>query len=312
MTVKTVEAPYKPSFAEMLKGYVDLTRVHFSLAWPLLFCSGLVLAFQDYGGFSWSLTIRAALIGLFGFVAGIVLNDYVDRELDTKDVEFNRLTRYWRPFGKRPIPSGRISPQKALILFVALAVLTTILIATLPFPHSLYVLGLMLLSYVLEVFYQVKKRRQSFPVSQLVGRLDFALFPVAGYLCAGNPDVTALAYFVFFYPWVIAHLGVNDLADVRNDQARGMNTVTMLYGLGGTARWILGFSILHVLVSPFFLVQLGTIARAGILVGFVLLGVANVLIVRQKSPKAGLIALPVFHASLLVYASGIILDYALV
>ena len=127
MTVKSADAEYKPGLVETLKGYVDLTRVHFSLAWPLLFCSGLVLAFQNYGGFSWSLTIRAALIGLFGFVAGIVLNDYVDRELDEKDVEFNRLTRYWRPFGKRPIPSGRISPQKALGLFLVLAVLTTLL-----------------------------------------------------------------------------------------------------------------------------------------------------------------------------------------
>jgi len=311
VTVETFDAQYKPSLVEMLKGYVDLTRVHFSLAWPLLFCSGLVLAFQNYGGFSWSLTIRAALIGLFGFVAGIVLNDYVDRELDKKDVEFNRLTRYWRPFGKRPIPSGRISPQKALGLFLVLTVLTTLLIITLPFPHSLYVLVLMLLSYALEVFYQVKKRDQKFPVSQFVGRLDFALFPIAGYLCVGHPDMTALAYFVFFYPWVIAHLGVNDLADVSNDQARGMNSVTMLYGLDGTARWILGFSILHVLVSPFFLMQLGTVARVGILIGFLLLGLANLLIMRQKSPKAGLIALPIFHASLLIYAAAIILNYAL-
>jgi 4-hydroxybenzoate polyprenyltransferase len=311
MTAKIIEAPYKPSLVEILKGYVDLTRVHFSLAWPLLFCSGLVLAFQNDGSFSWSLTIRAVLIGLFGFVAGIVLNDYVDRELDKKDVEFNRLTRYWRPFGKRPIPSGRITPQQALGLFLVLAILTTILIATLPFPHSLYVFGLMLLSYALEVFYQVKKRDQKFPVSQLLGRLDFALFPVAGYLCAGHLDVTALAYFVFFYPWVIAHLAVNDLADVKNDQARGMNSVTMLYGLGGTARWILAFSLLHALVSPFFLMQLGTIARVGILIGFLLLGLANLLIVREKSPRAGLIALPVFHASLLIYAAAIVLDYTL-
>lgn len=310
MTAETVKAPYKPAPKEVLKAYVDLTRAHFLLAWPLLFCSGLMLAFQNYGGFSWSLTIRVALIGLLGFEAGMVLNDYVDRELDRKDVEFDKLTRYWRPFGKRPIPSGLIAPKHALGLFLLLAALTTILIVTLPYPHSLYLFVLMLGSYALEYFYQVKKRSQSLPLAQLLGRLDFALFPVAGYLCYGHLDRTALLYFVCFYPWVIAHLGVNDLVDVTNDEARGMNSVTALYGLEGTARWILIFTMIHFLLAPLFMMELGSIARIGFLLGFFVLILANYKIMKEKSPRAGLIALPMFHASVLIYALGIILDYA--
>jgi 4-hydroxybenzoate polyprenyltransferase len=295
---------------QTLKAYVDLTRVHFALAWPLLFCSGLVLAFQNYGGFSWSLTIRAALIGLFGFTAGIVLNDYVDRELDTKDVEFNRLTRYWRPFGMRPIPAGLLSPRHVLLVFLFLVALTTALIATLPLPHSLYVFALMVISFGLEIFYQVRKRNQRFPLSQLVGRLDFALFPVAGYLCHGHPDRTGLFYFLLFYPWVIAHLGVNDLVDIKNDRARDMNTVTFLYGLDGTVWWILLWTILHLLLSPLFLRELGSIALGGFLVGFILLSLANYKMLRDRNSRAGLIALPLYHASMLAYAVSIILDYA--
>ena len=299
------------SLKQSFKAYVDLTRAHFVLAWPLLFCSGLALAFGEYGGFSWSLTIRAALIGMLGFVAAMVLNDYVDREMDRKDVEFDRLTHYWRPFGRRPIPAGLVSPRRALVLFMVLVALTVGLIATLPFPHSLYLLGLMALSYVLEYFYQVRKRNQSFPLSQLVGRLDFALFPVAGYLCHGGPDRLALLYFVAFYPWVLAHLGVNDLVDVRNDRARGMNTVTVLYGQAGTVTWILAFSILHVLLAVPFLRQVGTIAEGGFLAGFLVLGVANWLIVKEQSPRAALIALPLFHLSLVIYSLSLILDAAL-
>ena len=67
-------------------------------------------------------------------------------------------------------------------------------------PHLLF-------SYSVEVFYQVRKRKQRFPLAQLAGRTDFALFPVAGYLCIGNPDATALLYFLFFYPFAQAHLG---------------------------------------------------------------------------------------------------------
>jgi len=295
---------------ESLKAYIDLTRAHFFFAWPLLFCSGLMLAFQNYGGFSWSLTIRAALIALLGFEAGFVLNDYVDKEVDKKDVEFDRLTRYWRPFKRRPIPSGQISPRKALGLFFLLVVLTSVLIATLPYPNSLYLFVLMVFSYSMEYFYQVRKRNQGSPFAQLLGRVDFALFPVAGYLCYGSPDKSALLFFVFFYPWVIAHLGVNDLIDIENDRSREMKTVTVLYGMKGTVNWILLFTIIHFVVAPLFMIELGPIAVVGFMLAFFLLAIANYILNREKSSEAGLKALPIFHLTMLVYAISIILDYA--
>ncbi len=146
---------------ETPKAYLNLLRVHFLPAWPLTFCSGLVLAFANYGGFSLLLTIKAALIGLFGFEAGFVLNDYVDRNRDKLDVEF-MLTRYWRPFKSRPIPSGQISSKSVLLLFILLAGITSALIFTLPSPNSFYVFAIMLYSYGIEVFYQVKKRDQKY------------------------------------------------------------------------------------------------------------------------------------------------------
>jgi 4-hydroxybenzoate polyprenyltransferase len=294
-----------------LKAYVDLTRAHFALCWPLLFCSGLLLAFKNYGGFSWSLLIRAALMGLFGLEAGMVLNDYVDREVDKKDVEFDRLTRYWRPFRERPIPSGLISPQRARGLFLLLVVLCLALVATLPYPNSLYLLLIMPLSYLLEYFYQVKKRDQKLPLAQLLGRIDVSLFPVAGYLCLGHPDRTAWRLFIFFYPWILAHLGVNDLVDIENDRARGMKTVTVLYGQAGTAGWILFFTALHFLAAPLILTELGAVAAVGFTIGFLLLAAANTLIMREKDPQAGLRALPLFHLTMAIYVSSIILDYVL-
>jgi 4-hydroxybenzoate polyprenyltransferase len=295
---------------ESLKAYLDLTRAHFSFCWPLLFCSGLLLAFKNYGGFSWSLIIRAALIGLCGLEAGMVQNDYVDREMDKKDVDSDKLTRYWRPFRKRPIPSGLISPRSALGLFLLLVILCLILVATLPYPNFLYLVFIMPLSYSMQYFYQVKKKSQHFPLAQLLGRMDVSLFPVAGYLCYGHPDKTVLRLLLFFYPWIMAHLGVNDLVDVDNDEARGMKTVTVLYGLTGTARWILFFTIVHILLTPLLLIELGGIARVGFIIGFLLLGVANYVIVRQPSPAAGLKAISLFHLTMAIYVSSIILDYA--
>jgi len=294
-----------------LRAYIDLLRLQFFFAWPLLFCSGYLLATSVYGGFSWPALIHAALIGFFGFEAGLVLNDYVDREYDKFDIEHDRLTRYWRVFGSRPVSEGLISPGNAIGLFFVLVVLTTGLILALPYPNSLFVLGTMIVCYILEVFYQVKKRNQHIPVAQLAGRIDFALFPVAGYLCAGPPDTTALLYFAFFYPFAIAHLGANDLIDVMNDRERGMNTITTLYGERGTAYWIAGFTVANITMAVLFMTQLGWIGRAGIVLGLVLLAIANIVILKYQTPDACLKVLPLFHVTMLVYAGSIVLNSAL-
>lgn len=291
-----------------LKAYADLLRLHFFFAWPLLFCSGYLLATITYGLFSWSYLIRVLIIGLLGFEGGLVLNDYIDREYDRRDTEFGKLTKYWRVFGTRPIPAGLISPKNALLFFLILAFSAFILIATLPYPHSLYVALIMFYCYAVEAFYQVKKRHQSFPIAQLVGRTDFALFPVAGYLCAGFPDLTALLYFLFFYPFAMAHLGVNDLADVTNDRARGLQTIPLLYGSSGTVRWIVVFFLIHVLCACLFMVQLGVISRIGIILGLCLLVFASVSLIRDPTERKALAVLPLFHLSMIFYAGSLVLD----
>jgi 4-hydroxybenzoate polyprenyltransferase len=291
-----------------LKPYLDLTRIHFFFVWPLLFCSGLFLSFSRYGGFSWGLVGRAALVAFLGFEAGFVLNDLVDGDLDSRDVEHS-LTRYWRPFGTRPIPSGSVSRGQAWALFIGLAAGASALIVTLPYPNSVYVFAIMVYSYLMEAFYQVRKRGQTSPLAQLLGRTDFSLFPVAGYLCNGRPDGVALLYFLFFYPFAQAHLGANDIIDVVNDEARGLATVPLLYGRGGTKRWIFGFTVLHAAAALLFARVHGSAAIVGLGVGLLLLAAANLLIHRGESQGDWLRALPLFHVAMLVYVVSIIVDY---
>jgi len=295
----------------ILRAYIDLLRLQFFFAWPLLFCSGYLLATSVYGGFTWPTLINTVLIGFFGFEAGFILNDYVDRNYDKKDIEKDKLTKYWRVFGSRPVSEGLISPGKALGLFLIFALITSLLVLTLPYPHSLYVLVIMYICYALEVFYQLKKRDQRFPVAQLAGRIDFALFPVAGYLCAGVPDITVLLYFGFFYPFAMAHLGVNDLIDVNNDQVRGMNTITTMFRERGTAYWIATFSGVNVVMALLFMTQLGWIARAGIVFGLILVTIASMVIIKYPLPGTCLKVLPLFHITLLIYAGSIVLDSVL-
>lgn len=294
---------------ETIKAYVDLTRIQFFFVWPLLFLSGLFLSFPAYGGFDWLLVAKAAAIALLGFEAGFVLNDYVDRDLDAKDVEHDKLTKYWRVFGRRPLASGLVPARNALMLFVVLAAAAGALILTLPPPHSYWVLAIMAYSYAVEVFYQLKKRRQGFPLAQLIGRTDFSLFPVAGYLVNGQPDVIPLLYFLFFYPYAQAHLGMNDLIDVANDEARGLKTIPVLYGLRRTGLWVLGFTALHVVGALAFATVLKPAAIVGVAVGLILLIAANIAVQRRPTPESALRVLPMFHVAMLIYTASLILSH---
>jgi len=123
-----------------------------------------------------------------------------------------------------------------------------------------------------------------------------------------DPFHSSLLYFLFFYLFALAHLGVNDLIDVANDRARGMQTIPTLFGLRGTVTWVGGFTVLHAFTALLFASVLGPIGRAGILIGLFLLAVANAVIITRKTPDAGLKVLPLFHIAMLVYAGSIALD----
>jgi 4-hydroxybenzoate polyprenyltransferase len=294
---------------ETVKAYIDLTRIQFFFVWPLLFLSGLFLSFPVYGGFDWLLIAKAAAIALLGFEAGFVLNDYIDRDLDAKDVEHDKLTKYWRLFGRRPIATGNVPARNALMLFIVLAAASVALILTLPPPHSYWVLTIMVYSYIVEVFYQLKKRNQGFPIAQLIGRTDFSLFPVAGYLVNGQPDMIPLIYFLFFYPFAQAHLGINDLIDVANDTVRGLKTIPVLCGLRRTGQWVLGFTALHIIGALVFATVLKPTALIGIALGLILLTFANTAIQKNPTPDSALKVLPMFHVAMLIYTSSIIISY---
>lgn len=295
---------------EKLQAYMDLMRLHFFFVWPILFLAGLFLAFQHHDNFSWLLVTKTALIGFLGFEAGLVLNDIVDSNIDKKDVEFDKMTKYWRAFGKRPISEGLVTRQNAIRLFGVLVLATSILIFTLPILQALYVFGIMIVCYCLEIFYQIKKRKQNFPLAQLIGRIDFTLFPLAGYLCLGAPSIDLLLFGFFFYPLALAHLGVNDISDVANDRAKEMKTIPILYGMKGTAYWILFFTIIHLITTMLFLSVLGTLAIGGFALGFSLIALGNIIILKGKNSYSGMKALPMFHMAMLIYAITIILDYA--
>ncbi|NHJ22675.1 MAG: prenyltransferase [Candidatus Lokiarchaeota archaeon] len=294
------------TFKTKLKAYLDLTRAHFAIVWPLLFISGLLIAFRDNNYFSFPLVITVFFIGLFGFEAGMVLNDIVDRKIDKLGID-NEFTKYWRPFKERPLSADIISFREALIVFLIFVAITIVLIATLPFPNNLYLYIIMIYAYSVEIFYQKKKGHQEFPIAQLVGRTDLTLFPVAGYLCYGNFSITIVYIVLFLYPWAQAHLGLNDLGDYDNDKAKNLKTITILYGIKGNIKWIAYFTVIQIGFAIVLLfLRLGFIALIGFSLSFILLITANISLFKNQTSNTAIKMLPRYHASLLIYILSII------
>lgn len=164
----------------------------------------------------------------------------------------------------------------------------------------------------MEVFYQMVKRKQKFPIAQILGRTDLLLFPIAGYLLFGQFNITIVYYLLFMYPWALAHLGANDLVDIENDEAKGLKTIAGLYGVKGNKIWVHSFSAIQLITSAIFvLFDLTGVAIYGFAVSWALIIFANFKIMKGKEAKDWLKALPMFHASLLVYILTVIIQSAL-
>ncbi|HUW89653.1 MAG TPA: hypothetical protein VMV43_03965, partial [Candidatus Nanopelagicaceae bacterium] len=100
--------------------------------------------------------------------------------------------------------------------------------------------------------------------------------------------------------------------DIENDQAKELKTIAGLYGIKGNKIWVHSFSAAQLITSAIFvLFDLGGVAIYGFAVSWILIILANIKILRGKEPKAWLKALPMFHASLLVYILSIIIQSAL-
>jgi len=96
---------------------------------------------------------------------------------------------------------------------------------------------------------------------------------------------------------------------VANDEAKGLKTIPLLYGTRGTVYWILLFTALHSVGAAFFIGVVGKVATYGIMAGVALLLVANVVVMRGKTSKAWLKALPLFHVAMLAYTVSMIADH---
>ncbi len=284
-----------PRLSSTLYQYALLMRLHrpigiWLLMWPMLWA----LWIAADGHPDERLFIIFMLGALLMRAAGCVINDYADRELDP----FVKRTR------DRPLATRRVSPNEALLLFAALALVAVGLVFMLnPLAQLLAVAGALL-----AITYPFMKR--VFPLPQFYLGAAFGIaVPIA--FAAQSGAVPKLGWLVFLATVVWA--GVYDtlyaMVDREDDAKLGIKSTAILFA--DADRFIIAIMQLMVLVALFLVgreMKYGSWYWVGLGAGALLFTWQQWLI-RKREPERCFQAFNNNHYFGLVVFLGILLHY---
>ncbi len=195
-------AVVQPTLAADLK---ELTRARLNLMVVLTCAIGFVLAVQ--GPFPVLLFLHA-VVGTALIAAGSsVLNQVLERDVDA----------LMKRTADRPIPSGRMSPDRALAIGVLLSVVGLLQLTFWVNPLTAFLGAVTLVGYLF--VYTPMKRRTS--LATVVGAIPGAIPPVMGWAALrGRIDAEAGALFGILFLWQLPHFLAIAWA-YREDYKRG-------------------------------------------------------------------------------------------
>ena len=238
---------------DRMAAFVELTKPRIAAMLVLTAAAGFYLGSE--GSFDFLLFLNA-MIGIALLAFGVAtLNQYIERRTD---VLMNRTA-------SRPLPTGRVTPNEALMFGILQCVVSEIYLYFLVNPLTA-VLGLtVIVGYVL--LYTPLKTRTS--ASTAIGALPGAMPPLMGWTSASDQiTLGAWALFALLFLWQFPHfLAIAWM--YRDEYANaGIKMLPVVEPSGRlTARQIVLFTIMLVPVSlaPFFLGFAGPIFLFGAL-----------------------------------------------
>ncbi|WP_248927870.1 heme o synthase [Paenibacillus hamazuiensis] len=212
------------------------------LAKPGIIFSNSITAF---GGFwvasGWSISWRLLIFTMIGtalvMASGCVLNNYLDRDMDTK------MTRT----KKRVLASGKISSQVVLIYGIILGVIgvSVLGLGANPLAALLGIVGLFFYVWIYTAWF---KRTSVW--STFVGSFAGAMPPVIGY-CAVHPelDKIALTLFGILFLWQPPHFWALGIRRMEEYRAAGFPLLPVVRGTYVTKISMIRYIVLLVPVS---------------------------------------------------------------
>ena len=198
-----------------MKKYLSLIKFsHTIFAMPFAFI-GFFLASKLYN-FEWITLFYVLLCMVFARSAAMAFNRYIDRDIDKANP---------RTVHVREIPSGRITPDKALIFVIInslLFILTTYLINPICFTLSP-------ISLIIILGYSYTKRFTA--LCHLILGLGLALAPIGSYLAvSGKFAVIPILFSVVVLFWVSGFDIIYSLQDEEFDKTQKLHSIPVLLG----------------------------------------------------------------------------------
>jgi 4-hydroxybenzoate polyprenyltransferase len=201
--------------------------------------------------------------------AGCVINDYADREIDPR---VNRTK-------DRPIASGRVSADEAMLLFMGLCFSAFLLVLTMNTYTILLSLGGVLLAAV----YPFMKRYTHMP--QIVLGMAFGWAVPMAFAAQTNsvPKIAWLLYVVTVL-WAVIYDTMYAMADRMDDLKIGVKSTAILFG--DADRVIIGILQIMMVIALYLIglqAQLGTVYDIAVFIAAILM-VYHQYLIRYRQP----------------------------
>lgn len=204
------------SLSEKLFAHIETCRPYTVLWCGLISLSGAC--------FAWGMIppLKIALLSVFapvcGWIAGLYLADYLDRDLDAIEKSH------------RPIPSGRISPNEALIFGAIFALSGTVMTL---FIHVQNIIFIFIAGLLVYCYARYTKSRG------VIGNINRGLLAVVAYYFGvfsyvhspyHLPSYIILFSLIFFIHDINTNI-IGTLRDIQGDKKAGYKTIPVRYGV---------------------------------------------------------------------------------
>lgn len=166
--------------------------------------------------------------------ASMILNDYVDRDIDAIN----------NP--DRPLVTGAVSVREALLMFFSftlLGILSALMINT-----SCFIIAL--IAMIIATLYNLWGKRAGFWGNLMVAFTTAVPFLFGGFIKYTGNFMTILTISLLAFLSNVGREIIKGIADVRGDAIKGIKTVAVVYGPEKSSKIASGFVLIAVFLSP--------------------------------------------------------------
>lgn len=212
-----------------LANYLGLIKLN---VMSLLLFTTLASMMMAAGGFpSWRLILWTMLGGALASASSAAINMYFDRDIDA----VMKRTK------NRPIPSGRVSPRRALAFGIVLGMLAFLQLSLTvnPLAASLSTAGILYYVFVYTIWL-----KRTTPQNIVIGGAAGSIPPLVGWAAVTNHiGLTAFLLFLIVFVWTPPHFWALALMKKEEYAKVGIPMMPAVYGDAATKRQILAYTL---------------------------------------------------------------------